>query len=104
MDNQGLDDHFVQRCRSAWWTVYVLDRQMSSLMGVPLGVRDEDVRAVLPTFSGSSQRTLALEIHVKLSRIISQILNSRRTHPATANWIHANFAYGSCLWPRWPFE
>ncbi|KAM3070533.1 hypothetical protein ACMFMF_007988 [Clarireedia jacksonii] len=76
MEKQSLDDKFVQRCRKAWWTIYVLDRQMSSLMGVPLGIRDEDVTAFLPTFSGSFHKTLALEIHVKLSRIISQILNT----------------------------
>ncbi|RDW76925.1 hypothetical protein BP6252_04978 [Coleophoma cylindrospora] len=76
MEKQGLGDHFVQRCRNSWWTVYVLDRQMSSLMGVPLGVQDDDVAAFLPTFPESRQRTLALEIHVKLSRIISQILTT----------------------------
>jgi len=76
MQDQGLDDYFVQRCRNVWWTVYILDRQMSSLLGVPLAVRDEDITASLPTFSGSLQKSLALELNVKLSRVISQILNS----------------------------
>lgn len=87
MDKQGLDDHFVQRCRNAWWTVYVLDRQMSSLMGVPLAIRDEDVGAFLPNISGSGQKTLALEIHVKLSRIISQILNSKLAQLTESCWM-----------------
>ncbi|KAH8672613.1 fungal-specific transcription factor domain-containing protein [Tricladium varicosporioides] len=76
MRAQGLEDKYVERCRKVWWTVYVLDRQMSSLMGVPLAIRDEDISASLPTFSGSPQKTLALEIHVKLSRVIAQILNT----------------------------
>ena len=77
MQDQGLDETHVQRCRNVWWTVYILDRQMSSLMGVPLAVRDEDITASLPTFSGSVQKTFALELNVKLSRIISLILNSK---------------------------
>lgn len=76
MQTQGLDENFVQRSRKVWWTVYVLDRQMSSLMGVPLAVRDEDINASLPTFSGSAQKASAMELHVKLSRVLSQILNS----------------------------
>ncbi|EON62593.1 hypothetical protein W97_01817 [Coniosporium apollinis CBS 100218] len=76
MQAQGLDEEYIQRCRNAWWTVYILDRQMSSTMGVPLAIRDEDISAPLPTFSGSPQKGLALELNVKLSRIISQILNT----------------------------
>lgn len=77
MHDQGLDEVHVQRCMNVWWTVYVLDRQMSSLMGVPLALRDSEISAPLPAFAGSRQKSLALEIHVKLSRILSQILNSR---------------------------
>lgn len=77
MQDEGLDQNYVQRCRKVWWTVYILDRQMSSLMGVPLAVRDEDISASLPTCSGTLQQALALELNVKLSRIISQILTSR---------------------------
>lgn len=76
MQDQGLDEAHVQRCMNVWWTVYVLDRQMCSLMGVPLALRDSEISAPLPAFAGSRQKSLALEIHVKLSRILSQILNS----------------------------
>ncbi|KAK5102621.1 hypothetical protein LTS08_003421 [Lithohypha guttulata] len=76
MQVEGLDEQHVQRCRNVWWTVYILDRQMSSLMGVPLAVKDDDITASLPTFHGSLQKTLALELNVKLSGIISRILNS----------------------------
>jgi len=77
MEDQGLDETHVQRSRNVWWTVYILDRQMSSLMGVPLAVRDEDITASLPTFSGSVHKSIALELNVKFSRIISHILNSK---------------------------
>jgi proline utilization trans-activator len=77
MQGQGLDDAHVQRSMNAWWTVYILDRQMSSLMGVPLALKDSEISAPLPAIAGSRQKSLALEIHVKLSRILSHILNSK---------------------------
>lgn len=76
MQGQGLDEAHVQRSMNVWWTVYILDRQMSSLMGVPLALKDTEISAPLPAFDGSRQKSQALEIHVKLSRILSQILNS----------------------------
>lgn len=76
MQVEGLTEQHVQRCRNVWWTVYILDRQMSSLMGVPIAVKDDDISAYLPTFSGSLLKSQALELNVKLSGIISQILNT----------------------------
>lgn len=82
MQDVGLDQEYVQRCRNVWWTVYILDRQMSSLMGVPVGLRDDDISASLPAFSMPSQKSLALELNVKLSGILSQIMNCKVASPA----------------------
>ncbi|KAI5926861.1 hypothetical protein F4810DRAFT_492398 [Camillea tinctor] len=68
-----LGEQHVQRCRRIWWTVYVLDRQMTSLMGLPQSVRDEDIETKIPTFQGSTQRTVALSMQIRLSRIIAEI-------------------------------
>ncbi|KEF52456.1 uncharacterized protein A1O9_11697 [Exophiala aquamarina CBS 119918] len=76
MQDDGLDQEYVQRCRNVWWTVYILDRQMSTLMGVPVGLKDDDISASFPTSSTSSQKSLALELNVKLSGILSQIMNT----------------------------
>lgn len=76
MSSLDLNDSLVQRSRKVWWTVYMLDRQMSSLMGLPLAVRDEEVTALLPKFPNQSQQSAGLELHVKLSRVIADILNT----------------------------
>lgn len=68
-----LGEAHVERCRRAWWTVYVLDREMTSLMGLPQSIHDDDVHPDLPTFSGSIQRTAALSMQIKLSRAIARI-------------------------------
>lgn len=76
MRSLHLEEHVVERCRECWWTVYILDRHMTSLQGVPITLSDDDISAVLPKFSGSTRKSLALSLHVKLSRAEAVILQS----------------------------
>lgn len=73
MPRQHLGDHLVERSRKAWWTTYVLDREMTSLMGLPQSINDDDVHPSLPHFSGSSHRIAALNMQIRLSRTIAAI-------------------------------
>ncbi|RFU34083.1 hypothetical protein B7463_g2248, partial [Scytalidium lignicola] len=73
MPIRHLGEALVQRCRKIWWTVYILDREMTSLMGLPQAINDNDVHAPLPTFLGSVQRTQTLNLQIKLSQIIADI-------------------------------
>lgn len=76
MKSRLVEESLVQRCRNIWWTVYVLDRRMTSLMGLPLAIRDEDISAGLPSVPGSNQKLVALDLHIRLSRVTAQIFNS----------------------------
>lgn len=76
LSSHHLTEDVVQRYRKVWWTSYVLDRQMSSLMGLPMAIRDEDISAALPVYANSQSKELVMELHVKLSKIIADILNS----------------------------
>lgn len=71
-----LGEALVQRCRKIWWTVYILDRQMTSLMGLPQNIRDDDITCRLPNFSHSTQRTAALDMQIKLARIYADMTRS----------------------------
>ncbi|KAJ5699073.1 transcriptional regulator family: Fungal Specific TF [Penicillium macrosclerotiorum] len=73
MPIEYLGEGMVQRCRKIWWTVYILDREMTSLMGLPQSINDDHVNTLLPTFPTSVQRTAAISMHIKLSRIIAEI-------------------------------
>ncbi|KAJ5321532.1 hypothetical protein N7476_004534 [Penicillium atrosanguineum] len=73
MPIEYLGENLVQRCRKIWWTVYILDREMTSLMGLPQTLNDDHVNAHLPAFPYSIQRTAAIGMHIKLSRIIAEI-------------------------------
>ncbi|KAI7121248.1 hypothetical protein KC316_g18311 [Hortaea werneckii] len=65
-----------ERYREAWWTVYMLDRHMSSLMGAPVALADDEITAQLPSFAGYPQKRVALEMQVRLSRVTTLILRT----------------------------
>ncbi|KAK1535643.1 hypothetical protein CPAR01_09185 [Colletotrichum paranaense] len=73
MQSHHLDETYVQRCRLVWWTIYVLERQMSALMGVPMFISDECVCTPFPIFYEQAQRTSALHIQIKLAQVLGQI-------------------------------
>lgn len=79
MPIEHLGENMVQRCRKIWWTAYILDREMTSLMGLPQSLSDDHINTLLPGFPGSLQRTATIGIHIKLSRIIAEI-NSSKHH------------------------
>ncbi|KAM0499092.1 hypothetical protein ACHAP8_005797 [Fusarium lateritium] len=70
------DDTEVARYRNAWWTLYILDRKFSSLMGAPSSVHDSDISVPVPGQLAGSRKSNALDMHIKLSRLIAKVLNS----------------------------
>lgn len=73
-----LDVHTdMTRHRNVWWTLYILDRKFSSLIGAPSSVHDRDISVPLPMYQKSTQKTCALDMHVRLSRLLAKVLNSR---------------------------
>jgi hypothetical protein len=76
MPIEYLGESFVQRCRKIWWTVYIMDREMTSLMGLPQSLNDDHVNALLPTFPGAGQKTAGIGMQIKMSRIIAEINSS----------------------------
>lgn len=71
-----LEPSVIERCREAWWTTYILDRKMSSLLGTPMTLSDDDINAVLPSYPGSASKSSALRVHVRLSKATAVIVKS----------------------------
>ncbi|KAF5723140.1 transcriptional regulatory [Fusarium mundagurra] len=59
----------VRRYRNAWWTLYILDRKFSSLMGAPSSVQDSDISVPIPGDQTKPRRFGSLEMNIKLSRL-----------------------------------
>ncbi|KAE8339618.1 hypothetical protein BDV24DRAFT_152591 [Aspergillus arachidicola] len=72
-----------QRCRTVFWVVYMLDREFSALMGGPNSIRDEDITVRLPAEVASTVENTNLTLHVRLARLMAQILTTDLSHDIT---------------------
>ncbi|KAJ8118883.1 hypothetical protein OPT61_g217 [Boeremia exigua] len=70
----GVD--LAQRYNYLWWSVYILDRHISSTTGCPTVVHEQDITVPLPISLGSSQQNIVSTLHVKVSRLVSKVLSS----------------------------
>ncbi|OJJ72082.1 hypothetical protein ASPBRDRAFT_675005 [Aspergillus brasiliensis CBS 101740] len=65
-----LEQDSVERCRKIWWTVYILDRHMASIQGLPQSIDDRFIQTKLPSSVGSEDIT-ALDMNIRLCRSIA---------------------------------
>lgn len=72
----------VTRCRNLWRTLYVMDRHISSSLGLPMTTQDSDITASLNPNRNGSRHDATLNLHVKLSYLFSTILTCK-DHPFT---------------------
>lgn len=89
-----LGEGTVQRCRKIWWTIYVLDRQMTSLMGLPQSIQDNQIYHQLPAFPGSPQKVVALSMQIRMCQIIAEINNSKFSARVSSQILIALAVYG----------
>ncbi|ENH72991.1 Proline utilization trans-activator [Fusarium oxysporum f. sp. cubense race 1] len=73
MQSNSLNAAYVQRSRHMFWTLYILERQLISLLGLPLSIADETISARFPDFPGQPQKLEALKIHVDFCRVLAKI-------------------------------
>ena len=71
---QDIDAPSGKRSRDLWWTIYTLDRQLSSSPGVPISVQDYDISTSLGDVRETSQEESALKFKVRLSQVLSTIV------------------------------
>lgn len=74
-----VGDRLAQHGRLLWWTAYTLDQKLSSLMGTPNTIHNEDISAPIPQIPDSDLHTAAISIHVKLSQLLGSISISKCT-------------------------
>ncbi|KAE8401210.1 fungal-specific transcription factor domain-containing protein [Aspergillus pseudonomiae] len=67
---------FANEGRNIWWTTYILDRQLSVMVGAPCSIQDSEITCSLPSSYDASERGTLLTVHVKLSRIMGDIIKS----------------------------
>ncbi|GKZ44513.1 hypothetical protein AbraIFM66951_006717 [Aspergillus brasiliensis] len=66
----------VARSRDLWWTLYILDRHISSSVGASMTLHDSDITTLLDPPGTTTQNNATLGLLVRLSHLLSYILSS----------------------------
>lgn len=74
---EQLGQKLVDRCQNIWWTVYILDRKFSSLIGSPNAVKDDEITTTLYDPKSCHQKEAALSLHVRITQVITRVLDSK---------------------------
>ncbi|KAJ5400087.1 hypothetical protein N7465_010576 [Penicillium sp. CMV-2018d] len=85
--NQSQYDS-TERCRNLWWTVYILERNFTTSMGLPICLQDHDITASLPNTQSDIRKGVAISFLVKSSKIVAQTVD-RLFSPSGR--LHSNF-------------
>jgi hypothetical protein len=72
-----LNETEANRLRCIWWTIYILDRKLSSLMGAPSSIQDSDITVSFPRSDPVTHLHKALGLHVAISQLHAKVLNSK---------------------------
>ena len=78
---EQLGQKLVDRCQNIWWTVYILDRKFSSLIGSPNAVKDDEITTPLSDPKSCDQKEAALSLHVRITQVITRVLDSKYDEP-----------------------
>lgn len=70
-----LDPAEYQRRRRLWWTLYIIDKKVSIMMGAPLSIRDEDIDISLPGHRDLGFSNSALKLHIKLAALEGKVMS-----------------------------
>lgn len=81
-----------------WWTVYIMDQRLTTLMGVPSLIHDEDVSLPMPDISSENAAESTFGFHAKLSSHLGQVLKGKyylsNQKCSEADMVHMVVVYG----------
>ncbi|KAL7933028.1 hypothetical protein V8C35DRAFT_67699 [Trichoderma chlorosporum] len=66
----------LHRYQLAWWTIYILDKRFSSLMGAPNSIQDDEITVLLPEHSRDRRDYELFGFHVRLTRLLAEVLRT----------------------------
>ena len=71
-----MDPDITTRCSNVWWTIYVIDQELTAGLGCPPTIPLNSITMPLPDIQSLSMPTKALALRSRLSQINSMIYSS----------------------------
>ena len=88
-----VSPEFASRCNLLWWTVYVLDQEISANSGCPNAIPEGAATLALPSERWPTLSAKALTLRIYLSKLNASLCSSKRgTHLQTFNLADTSLA------------
>jgi hypothetical protein len=71
-----LGSSTVVRCRNIWWSLYIMDRQFSPSLGLPMTTQDSDISTLINP-QVSDPRDVTFSLQVRITRMLSFIISGK---------------------------
>ncbi|CAK7216733.1 hypothetical protein SCUCBS95973_002906 [Sporothrix curviconia] len=81
----SLERHEYIRRRRLWWTLYIIDKKLSVIVGTPLSIRDDDIDIPLPGDNDLGFVNAALNLHIKLAELEGKVMSASYRINGTVN-------------------
>lgn len=91
-----LDHGEYQRRRRLWWTLYVVDKKLSTIIGTPSSIEDQEINISLPEVHDLDLSNSALNYHIKLSVLEGKVMSGTSMQYLATSRPDADYS-GSCL-------
>lgn len=65
-----INPEALSRGYNLWWTIYILDRHLSTSLGLPISIQDADITTPLKSTRASSPKDAILNLQVKMSKVL----------------------------------
>lgn len=75
--DEVVSPELSERCRVTWWIVYILDRELTALMGSPSSISDDAITAALPQIKGHPIWSTVIALQARLPALIARTCNSK---------------------------
>lgn len=72
-----------QRRRRLWWTLYVIDKKISTIIGAPLSIRDEEIDISLPEQHDLGFSNSALRYNIRLAALEGKVTAGKFSSPVS---------------------
>ena len=79
-----LSDADNEHRSKLWWTLYIIDRRLTSLMGVPLMIHDADISLPRPIMPTEGSLDSIFPYHTHLSAELGNVLHGELVFPPVA--------------------
>ena len=78
MPPDDTDPREHERRRRLWWTLYIIDRKISIMVGAPVSIKDDEIDISAPSTTDLGLDNTAFNLHIGLAKLEGQVISGTK--------------------------